>query len=116
MHCIKNRPTNVKHRLLLDHFVTFKNQSGIKIGQHWVVVLFFWLFVLLHVNILCMYDCVRLLQARLDKEEFEEELKELQERLNTMKRQIPDVKQSETLTQVLTFYLDLEKKQLRLKG
>lgn len=44
--------------------------------------------------------CARLLQARLDKEEFEEELKELQERLNTMKQQIPDAKQSETLNQV----------------
>lgn len=50
-----------------------------------------------------MCVCVRLLQARLEKEEFEEELKELQEILNTMKHQIPDSKQSETLNQVLTF-------------
>ncbi|KAK3571807.1 hypothetical protein QTP86_020586 [Hemibagrus guttatus] len=42
-----------------------------------------------------------LLQARLDKEEFEEELKELQEKLSTMKQQIPDVKQSETHKQEL---------------
>ncbi|XP_058244873.1 cingulin [Hemibagrus wyckioides] len=42
-----------------------------------------------------------LLQARLDKEEFEEELKELQEKLGTMKQQIPEVKQSETHKQEL---------------
>ncbi|KAG9345384.1 hypothetical protein JZ751_009931, partial [Albula glossodonta] len=43
----------------------------------------------------------QLLQARLEKEEFEEELKELQERLTTMKCQIPDPNQTNTLKQDL---------------
>ena len=42
----------------------------------------------------------RLLQARLEKEEFEEELKELQEKVSTMKQQIPDPSHTQTLNQV----------------
>ncbi|XP_064201690.1 cingulin-like [Anguilla rostrata] len=49
-------------------------------------------------RLLCL---CRLLQARLEKEEFEEELKELQERLNSMKEQIPDSSHAQTLTQDL---------------
>ncbi|XP_067457575.1 cingulin isoform X1 [Thunnus thynnus] len=40
-----------------------------------------------------------LLQARLEKEEFEEELKELQEKVSTMKQQIPDPSHTQTLNQ-----------------
>ncbi|KAJ8273515.1 hypothetical protein GJAV_G00102490 [Gymnothorax javanicus] len=42
-----------------------------------------------------------LLQARVEKEEFEEELKELQERLNTMQDQMPDSSHPNTLAQDL---------------
>lgn len=42
----------------------------------------------------------RLLQARLEKEEFEEELTELKEKVGTMKRQIPDPDHTQTLNQV----------------
>lgn len=45
---------------------------------------------------------VRLLQARLEKEEFEEELKEMQEKVTTMKQQTPDPKQTQTISQVYT--------------
>lgn len=41
-----------------------------------------------------------LLQARLEKEEFEEEAKEHQEKLSTMKKQIPDPSHTQTLNQV----------------
>lgn len=43
---------------------------------------------------------VRLLQSRLEKEEFEEELKDLQEKITTMKQQMPDPKQTQTVNQV----------------
>ncbi|XP_044065254.1 cingulin isoform X4 [Siniperca chuatsi] len=43
----------------------------------------------------------QLLQARLEKEEFEEELKELQEKVSTMKQQIPDPSHTQTLNQEL---------------
>lgn len=52
----------------------------------------------------CMSVCVRLLQNRLEKEEFEEELKDLQEKINTMKQQIPDPKQTQTVSQVYTVH------------
>ncbi|XP_070768255.1 cingulin [Enoplosus armatus] len=42
-----------------------------------------------------------LLQARLEKEEFEEELKELQEKVSTMKHQKPDPGHTQTLNQEL---------------
>ena len=42
----------------------------------------------------------RLLKVRLDKEEFEEELKELQGRVSSMKQQIPDPSHAETLSKV----------------
>jgi len=42
----------------------------------------------------------RLLQGRLEKEEFEEELKELQDKVGTMKRQMPDPDRTQTLNQV----------------
>ncbi len=51
---------------------------------------------------MCVYTCVRLLQARMEKEESEEELKDLQEKINTMKQQIPDPKQTQTVSQVYT--------------
>lgn len=41
-----------------------------------------------------------LLQTRLEKEEFEEELKELQERVSTMKQQTIDHSQTQALNQV----------------
>ncbi|XP_068591524.1 cingulin isoform X3 [Cebidichthys violaceus] len=51
-----------------------------------------------------------LLQARLEKEEFEDELKELQEKVSTMKRQIPDPDHTQTLNQELQRYnTDLQK-------
>lgn len=43
-----------------------------------------------------------MLQARLEKEELEEELNEVQERVNTMKQQIPDPSHTHTLNQVHT--------------
>ncbi|XP_069393639.1 cingulin isoform X3 [Paralichthys olivaceus] len=43
----------------------------------------------------------QLLQSRLEKEEFEEELKELQEKVSTMKQQIPDPTHTHTLNQEL---------------
>ncbi|XP_029359265.1 cingulin isoform X2 [Echeneis naucrates] len=42
-----------------------------------------------------------LLQARLEKEEFEDELKELHEKVSTMKQQIPDPSHTQTLNQEL---------------
>ena len=42
----------------------------------------------------------RLLKVRLDKEEFEEELKELQGRVSSMKQQIPDPSHAEALSKV----------------
>ena len=49
----------------------------------------------------CVLACVcRLLKVRLDKEEFEEELKELQGRVSSMKQQIPDPSHAETLSKV----------------
>ncbi|GAA6220661.1 cingulin isoform X2 [Lates japonicus] len=42
-----------------------------------------------------------LLQARLEKEEFEEELKELQEKVSAMKQQIPEPSHAQTLNQEL---------------
>nr|XP_040021066.1 cingulin isoform X3 [Gasterosteus aculeatus aculeatus] len=51
-----------------------------------------------------------LLQARLEKEEFEEELTELKEKVGTMKRQIPDPDHTQTLNQELQRYqADLQK-------
>ncbi|XP_037310057.1 cingulin isoform X3 [Pungitius pungitius] len=51
-----------------------------------------------------------LLQARLEKEEFEEELTDLKERMGTMKRQIPDPDHTQTLNQELQRYqADLQK-------
>lgn len=47
-----------------------------------------------------MFTFYRLLQARLEKEESEEELKELQERVSTMKKQTPDPGHTQTLNQV----------------
>lgn len=44
---------------------------------------------------------LRLLQARLEKEEIEEELKELQEKASTMKKQIPDPSHTQALNQVV---------------
>ncbi|CAJ1062269.1 cingulin isoform X1 [Xyrichtys novacula] len=41
------------------------------------------------------------LQARLEKEEFEEELKDLQEKMSGMKQQIPDPSATQTLSQEL---------------
>lgn len=38
----------------------------------------------------------------MEKEESEEELKDLQEKINTMKQQIPDPKQTQTVSQVYT--------------
>ncbi|XP_069552049.1 cingulin isoform X2 [Brachyistius frenatus] len=43
----------------------------------------------------------QLLQARLEKEEFEEELKELQEKVSTMTKQMQDPSQTQTLNQEL---------------
>jgi len=59
--------------------------------------------------ILCVYMCVyvRLLQFRLEKEEFEEELKDLQEKVSTMKQQLPDPKQTQTVSQVHTVHSHL---------
>jgi hypothetical protein len=48
-----------------------------------------------------------MLQARLEKEELEEELNEVQERVNTMKQQIPDPSHTHTLNQVHTHTLIL---------
>lgn len=47
-------------------------------------------------------SCVffRLLQIRMEKEESEEEVKELQEKVSSMKRQMPDPSQAQTLNQV----------------
>lgn len=47
-------------------------------------------------------SCVsfRLLQVRMEKEESDEELKELQEKLSSMKKQMPDPSQAQTLNQV----------------
>lgn len=42
----------------------------------------------------------RVLQARLEKEEFEEELKEFQDKVNTMKQQIPEPNYTQSLKQV----------------
>ncbi|KAM9353658.1 cingulin [Symphorus nematophorus] len=51
-----------------------------------------------------------LLQARLEKEEFEEELKELQEKVSAMKQQIPDPSHTQTLNQEIQRYsADLQK-------
>ncbi|TNN75753.1 Cingulin [Liparis tanakae] len=51
-----------------------------------------------------------LLQGRLEKEEFEEELKELQDKVGTMKRQMPDPDRTQTLNQELQRYrTDLQK-------
>lgn len=43
---------------------------------------------------------LRLLQSRLEKEEFEDELKELKEKVSTIKQQKPDPKHTESLNQV----------------
>ncbi|XP_051261885.1 cingulin isoform X3 [Dicentrarchus labrax] len=52
----------------------------------------------------------QLLQTRLEKEEFEEELKELQGKVSTMKQQIPDPGHTQTLNQELQRYnADLQK-------
>lgn len=47
-------------------------------------------------------SCVsfRLLQVRMEKEESEEEVKELQEKVSSMKKQMPDPSQAQTLNQV----------------
>ncbi|KAM8870054.1 cingulin isoform 3-T5 [Spinachia spinachia] len=51
-----------------------------------------------------------LLQARLEKEEFEEELTELKEKVGTMKRQIPAPEHTQTLNQELQrYHADLQK-------
>lgn len=42
----------------------------------------------------------RLLQVRMEKEESEEEVKELQEKVSSMKKQIPDPSQAQILNQV----------------
>lgn len=52
------------------------------------------------VDINCIFTFFRLLQARLEKEEFEEELKELQDKVSSMKQQMPDPSQTSTLNQV----------------
>uniref|UniRef100_A0A3Q3VTA0 Cingulin n=1 Tax=Mola mola TaxID=94237 RepID=A0A3Q3VTA0_MOLML len=41
----------------------------------------------------------QLLQARLEKEEFEEELRELQDKVSTMRKQMPDPSHTQTLNQ-----------------
>ncbi|KAM3613757.1 uncharacterized protein V6R79_004727 [Siganus canaliculatus] len=51
-----------------------------------------------------------LLQARLEKDEYEDELKELQERVGKMKQQMPDPSHAQTLNQELQRYsTDLQK-------
>lgn len=62
--------------------------------------------VFVYVYTMCVYICVyvRLLQSRLEKEEFEEELKDLQEKVSTMKQQLPDPKQTQTVSQVHTVH------------
>lgn len=52
------------------------------------------------VKIRCMCTFLRLLQTRLEKEEFEEELKELQDKMTSMKQQTPDPSHTQTLSQV----------------
>lgn len=49
-------------------------------------------------NGLC--SCFRLLQTRLEKDELEDELKELKDKLSMMKQQTPDPKHTEILSQV----------------
>lgn len=52
------------------------------------------------VKIRCTCTSLRLLQTRLEKEEFEEELKELQDKMTSMKQQTPDSSHTQTLSQV----------------
>jgi len=42
--------------------------------------------------------------VRLDKEEFEEELKEVQEKLSSMKQQIPDPSHAESVNKVQSVF------------
>ncbi|XP_029958660.1 LOW QUALITY PROTEIN: cingulin [Salarias fasciatus] len=49
----------------------------------------------------CRHPETQLLQTRLEKEEFEEELTEVKERMSAMKQQIPDRSETETLNQEL---------------
>lgn len=86
----------------LQNMYIFVNQS--------LSLSFFVFYILcLCMFILSVYICVyvRLLQSRLEKEEFEEELKDLQEKVSTMKQQLPDPKQTQTVSQVHTVHSHL---------
>nr|XP_046255805.1 cingulin isoform X3 [Scatophagus argus] len=57
-----------------------------------------------------------LLQARLEKEEFEEEVKDLRDKVNTMKQKIPDPNHAQSLNQERERYsADLQKAKLELE-
>ncbi|XP_056900645.1 cingulin isoform X4 [Takifugu flavidus] len=62
----------------------------------------------------CSPDAL-LLQVRMEKEESEEEVKELQEKVSSMKRQMPDPSQAQTLNQEKQQYsADLQKTKMEL--